>query len=142
MSSPQTRLSPEAAQLVYREYLPLGIPLLEANGTGPRKIQGSLESHSPPLLHAVEVVYIPGGMAGIKPLMRLSAPGTWSLPISEPSRSLTACAGLACRVSLLLAWFGNYPPSLSQAHTLSASLCLSFSFSLSTLSVSLFFPSF
>ena len=33
--------------------------------------------------------------------------------------------------SPLLAWFGSSPPSLSQAHTLSASLCLYLAFTLS-----------
>ena len=102
----------------------MGIQHLDVNGYLPWK-----DPRKPGKPFPSEVVYTLRQEARTKPLMKFSAPGTWSLLISHHSRRLTAWLGLAWCTSPLLAWFGSSPPSLSQAHTLSASLCLSLSLS-------------
>ena len=109
----------------------MGIQHLEVNGYLPWKDPRKPGKPLPSILHAVEVVYTLRQEARAKPLMKFSAPGTWSLLISHWSRPLMARLGLAWCTSPLLAWFGSSPPSLSQAHTLSASLFLFLAFTLS-----------
>lgn len=75
-----------------------------------------------------EGLQIPGGAGGAKPSVRLC------------SRNSMAWAGPPWWVSSSVAWFWSCPSSLSQAHTLSASLCVCLS--LSALSISTFFSAF
>ena len=108
-------------------------------GICPGKIQRSLENHFLPLLHAVEVVYTLRGEARTKPLMKFSAPGTWSLLISDRSRPLRH--GLVSPGAQFLCWPGlGVPLQASPRHI--PSLPLSVSLSLSGFHSVSFFLSF
>ena len=114
-----------------RGYSPLGIQLLEVNGylpwkdpMKPGKPRPSIASCCGGGVHTQR-----GGQDQTSDEILCSR--NMEPPDLRPQRAPTAWLGLTWCTIPLLDWFGSSPPSLSQTHTFSASLCLSFSFWLS-----------
>lgn len=123
MWSHWTTLSLEAAQSRL-----LGVPALGNSAPGGKwilgleKIQRSLENHSRLCCFVLWRWY----RAGSAHIWKGSLDQTFDETLLQKQ---DAMPGLSWCVSPLVAWFWTYPPSLPQAHTLSASLSLSFALS-------------